>query len=263
MNAPERTYKPTMEIIADLHTHTLASTHAFNTVTEMARRAQELGHWALAVTDHGPAMPDAPHPWHFYNMARLPDFIEGVWLLRGIEANVLNAAGTLDFTAEQFSRMHLDWVVASMHNDIYDGGRTFAPVEEVTALWLNVAKDPQVDMIGHCERPNYAFDYDRVAREFAHTGKVVELNANSAVVRPGGEETMKQLVLACKKHDVLLALNSDGHSIYHLGQVKNVAALAAEVEYPKELIVNASRKNLARTLREHGRAIAEKMEADV
>lgn len=252
-----------MEIIADLHTHTLASTHAFNTVTEMARRAKALGHWALAVTDHGPAMPDAPHPWHFYNLARLPEFIEGVWLLRGAEANVLNAEGALDFTPDQFSRMQLDWVIASMHNDIYDGGRTRAGAEEVTQLWLNVAQNPQVDMIGHCERPNYPFDYDRVAREFARTGKVVELNANSAVVRPGGEENMKRLVLACKKHGVLLALNSDGHSIYHLGKVGAVAQLAEEVEYPKELIVNANRENLVRTLRAHGRAIAEKMEAEV
>ena len=42
-----------MEIIADLHTHTLASTHAFNTVTEMARAAYEMGHKAIAITDHG------------------------------------------------------------------------------------------------------------------------------------------------------------------------------------------------------------------
>ena len=39
-----------MEIIADLHTHTLASTHAFNTVTEMARAAYEMGHKAIAIT---------------------------------------------------------------------------------------------------------------------------------------------------------------------------------------------------------------------
>ena len=144
-----------MEIIADLHTHTLASTHAFNTVTEMARRAKELGHWALAVTDHGPAMPDAPHVWHFYNLARLPDFIEGVWLLRGVEANVLDPKGTLDLSPEQLSRLKLDWVIASMHTDIYDGGRRRAGAEEITQLWLNVAKNPHVDMIGHCERPDY------------------------------------------------------------------------------------------------------------
>ena len=32
-----------MKLIADLHTHTLYSDHAFNTVTEMITQAQQLG----------------------------------------------------------------------------------------------------------------------------------------------------------------------------------------------------------------------------
>ena len=40
-----------MNIIADLHMHTMVSNHAFNTVTEMARRACELGMFAAALTD--------------------------------------------------------------------------------------------------------------------------------------------------------------------------------------------------------------------
>ena len=46
-----------MQIIADLHTHTLSATHAFNTLDEMAAKAAALGYAALAITDHGPAMP--------------------------------------------------------------------------------------------------------------------------------------------------------------------------------------------------------------
>ena len=75
-----------MNIIADLHMHTMVSNHAFNTVTEMARRACELGMFAAALTDHGPSMPDAPHPWYFYNLTTLPSRIEGIWLLKGVEA---------------------------------------------------------------------------------------------------------------------------------------------------------------------------------
>ena len=61
-----------MQIIADLHTHTLSATHAFNTLDEMAAKAAALGYAALAITDHGPAMPDAPHMWHFANQTALP-----------------------------------------------------------------------------------------------------------------------------------------------------------------------------------------------
>ena len=66
-----------MQIIADLHTHTLSATHAFNTLDEMAANAAALGYAALAITDHGPAMPDAPHMWHFANQTALPLVLHG------------------------------------------------------------------------------------------------------------------------------------------------------------------------------------------
>ena len=125
-----------MNIIADLHMHTMVSNHAFNTVTEMARRACELGMFAAALTDHGPSMPDAPHPWYFYNLTTLPSRIEGIWLLKGVEANVRGADGSLDIEPQEFERMQLDWVIASIHSD------TLCPSlseDEATQLWLNVA----------------------------------------------------------------------------------------------------------------------------
>ena len=70
-----------MQMIADLHTHTLCATHAYNTFTEMAAAAKEIGYCALAVTDHAPAMPDSPHAWHFQNWSAMPREIGGVVML--------------------------------------------------------------------------------------------------------------------------------------------------------------------------------------
>ena len=50
-----------MKIIADTHTHTIASTHAYSTLLENVGYAKKAGLRAIAITDHGPAMPDAPH----------------------------------------------------------------------------------------------------------------------------------------------------------------------------------------------------------
>ena len=72
-----------MQMIADLHTHTLCATHAYNTFTEMAAAAKEIGYCALAVTDHAPAMPDSPHAWHFQNWSAMPREIGGVVMLYG------------------------------------------------------------------------------------------------------------------------------------------------------------------------------------
>ena len=68
-------------IIADLHTHTLASTHAYSTVQEMAVSAHEKGLFALALTDHARTMPGAPGPWFFTAMRELPLLYKGVLLL--------------------------------------------------------------------------------------------------------------------------------------------------------------------------------------
>ena len=46
-----------MTDIIDLHTHTLASMHAYSTIREMAAAAKEKGLALLGISDHAPAMP--------------------------------------------------------------------------------------------------------------------------------------------------------------------------------------------------------------
>lgn len=43
-------------LLADLHTHSVASGHAYSTINELAAMARERGLQAIAVTDHGPAI---------------------------------------------------------------------------------------------------------------------------------------------------------------------------------------------------------------
>ena len=175
-----------MQIIADLHTHTLSATHAFNTLDEMAAKAAALGYAALAITDHGPAMPDAPHMWHFANQTALPLVLHGVAMMYGAEANVMDTNGGLDFAQSRLRA--LDWVVASIHSPCIPGLLT---EKEATRLWLALAENPYVDCIGHSEQQNYRYDYDLVTKAFAKNHKVVELNGNSVNVRRDGIPNMK------------------------------------------------------------------------
>ena len=135
-----------MQMIADLHTHTLCATHAYNTFTEMAAAAKEIGYCALAVTDHAPAMPDSPHAWHFQNWSAMPREIGGVVMLYGAEANVMDTKGGLDLSESQLKAQ--DWVVASIHSSCVPGLLTR---REANRLWLAVAENPYVDTIGHSE----------------------------------------------------------------------------------------------------------------
>lgn len=243
------------EIVADLHTHTLVSNHAFNTITEMAAKAKAIGYKALAITDHGCAMPDSPHPWYFYNLRRLPDVMEGIPVLKGVEANVLDLKGTLDFAPEDLEK--LDWVIASIHSDCLPGRLS---QDQATELWLKVAENPFVDMIGHSEQARHVYDYDAVAKVFAQKHKVVELNGNSAVVRPEGAGNMKALALACKKNGCRIALNTDAHSIYLLeAGVEALAELLREINFPEELVVNTSGRRLREELKIHNKKIVERI----
>ncbi|MEG0339675.1 MAG: PHP domain-containing protein [Oscillospiraceae bacterium] len=234
--------------MADLHTHTLVSNHAYNTITEMITKAKELGLAAMAVTDHAPALPDSAHPWYFYNLTRLPPVIDGVVLLRGVEMNVLDTKGTLDFTQEELKGYNFDWIVASIHHDAYGHIPTKA---EATESWMNIAQNPYVDIIGHSEQ--YPCCFDTVVKEMMRNNKLIEINANSALVRPGKEENMRCLIRACVDNNAYIAVNSDAHSIYNLAQSSTVAGMLNEVSYPQELIVNTDRKRFINMLQSHNK----------
>ena len=46
-----------MTDIIDIHTHTLASVHAYSTIREMAAAAKAKGLALLGISDHAPALP--------------------------------------------------------------------------------------------------------------------------------------------------------------------------------------------------------------
>ena len=244
-----------MQIIADLHTHTLSATHAFNTLDEMAAKAAALGYAALAITDHGPAMPDAPHMWHFANQTALPPVLHGVAMMYGAEANVMDTNGGLDFAQSRLRA--LDWVVASIHSPCVPGLLTR---KEANRIWLAVAENPYVDCIGHSEQENYRYDYDLVTKAFARNHKVVELNGNSFNVRRDGIPNMRALLRACLANGCHISVDSDAHSTHQLQHgLTALYAMLEEMQFPQELIVNATRENLVQELQLHGKPCAEEV----
>ena len=47
-----------MDILLDVHTHTIVSGHAFSTLTEMATEARRRGLKVFGITEHAPSLPD-------------------------------------------------------------------------------------------------------------------------------------------------------------------------------------------------------------
>ncbi|MEG2429286.1 MAG: PHP domain-containing protein, partial [Oscillospiraceae bacterium] len=168
-----------MKIIADTHTHTLASTHAYSTILENAKFAKETGMVYLAMTDHAPSLTDAPHLWHFHNLRVLPEEIYGVKILKGCEVNILNKNGDLDM---DFSDEHCDllnWIVTSFHSPTCEP----MSVQDTTNAYLNIAKNPRVDVIGHSGTASYEYDYETAIKAFRDNNKLVEINEASFNIR--------------------------------------------------------------------------------
>lgn len=223
----------------DLHTHTIASTHAYCTLLEMADAAAQKGLKAIAMTDHGPGMPDGPHPWHFGNLRTLPPYIKGVRVLHGVEANIMDYEGTLDI--EERYQEELDWVIASYH----DPCRLPGTVEQHTRSYLKLAENPYLDVIGHSGTGSYAYDYEKVIPVFKAKGKLVEINSHSFAGREGAKENCRTIALLCKQYEVPIVVNSDAHSVFTLGDLSDALAMLSEIAFPLELVVNRTLDNLA------------------
>ncbi len=226
-----------MQFIADMHTHTVASTHAYSTITENAVWAHGHGIKYLGMTDHGPAMQDAPDTWHFENLRILPDIIEGVRVFRGIEADILGTDGSTDIYPEK-ERIYygiLEWVNVSLHQ------QTFAPatVKEHTKAYLNVLKNKYVDVISHPDGKKFDFDFDEVARACADGGRLIELN--ECRLERGGEsvERYTRILECCAKHGTRIIVGSDAHFYTRIGAFEKAEKLLTETGFPEELVINA------------------------
>ncbi len=235
-----------MQIVADLHTHTIASTHAYSTVYEMARGAKNRGLIAIGITDHGPDMVDGPHEWHFSNLDILPRQIEGVTVIRGIEFNIC-PGGELDHMKES-SLKPIEFALASFHECC------FAPATkaEHTAALEVVLRDKRVNALGHLGNANYDFDKEYIISQCNQYDKLVEINGNSFAIRKGSRENCTEIAQLCKKHQVPIVLNSDSHIEYRVGYVDHALSMLEEIEFPEELIINSSRERLDTYFRGRG-----------
>lgn len=221
-----------IKILTDTHTHTCASTHALSTVVENVSVAKQRGIELLAVTDHAPALPDAPHVWHFNTLKGLPREIDGVKLLFGIEGSILDTDGNLD--VPRYLQESLDLMIASIHDPLYHP----RSVEEHTKTYLNVLKNPHVDILGHTGTPGYEYDIEAVVTAAREAGACVEINNHSFAVRAGCAENCRKIAEMCKKTGTKIVVSSDAHNCFEIGDFPVALRMLEEIDFPETLIMN-------------------------
>jgi putative hydrolase len=227
-----------MKLIADLHVHTVSSGHAYSTLEEYVAQAKKIGLEGFAIADHGPAMPGGPHYYHFSNMRMIPRQIDGVKVLRGIEANIINDKGEIDMSAEDLKWGKLDIVMVAMHPRVgYEEGES---AEKNTEVLIKAMSNPVVNVIAHPGNPKYPVNIKKIVASAKERGVLLEINNSSDLSRPGSRERCLEVAREVKRQGWKVVLGTDSHISSMLGVFDEALKLIAEAGLTEEDVVNTS-----------------------
>lgn len=223
--------------ILDLHTHTIMSGHAYNTMQGMIRSASEKGVQLLGITEHAPRIPGACHPFYFINFKVVPREQFGVKLMLGCELNIIDYEGHIDLEPRYLAG--LDYGIASIHEPCYDSGT----VAQNTAAYLGAMKHPAVHIIGHPDDGRFPIDYETLVCAAKEHHVLLEVNSSSLhpeCHRLNARENYITMLELCRKHKVSIIMDSDAHADADVGNHTRARALLEEIGFPEELVVNTS-----------------------
>ena len=226
-----------MDYLLDVHTHTIASGHAYNTIMEMAKAGFDKGLKLLGITEHAPMMPGTCHAMYFHNLKVVPRTMCGIELMLGAELNILDYDGHIDLDTRVLKQ--LDLKIASLHSVCIQPGTR----KENTQAVLGAIHNPLVDIIGHPDDGRYEIDYEALVQGAKEYGKVLELNNHSMdpdCNRQNAVENDTVVLNLCKKYQVPVVMDSDAHFDLLIGEFDLARDLLEKLDFPEELVLNRS-----------------------
>ena len=224
-----------MKIELDVHTHTIASGHAFSTLQEMAQAAAGKGLKVLGITEHSPGIPGTCHPIYFRNLHVVPRRMYGIELLLGAEINILDGKGNLDLD-EDYMKM-LDIRIAGIHSLCYKHG----PIDENTHGMVQAIRNPFIHIISHPGDGTAALHFEPMVLAAKEHHTLLEINNSSLKPtrnKPDARENNLTILRLCKKYEVPVILGSDAHISFDIARYDNLYELLQLTGFPEELIMN-------------------------
>jgi len=237
-----------MYLVADTHTHTIASGHAYSTLGDMARAAADKGLTAIAITDHGPAMPGGAHNFHFLNSRVWPETLYGVRVLKGAEVDIIDGNGKLDLPEDLLGQLDLN--IASTHPPTYIGSVERA---DITRALLRVMETSAIHVIGHPDDSRFPVDFSELARAAADTGTLLEVNNNSLrpdAFRENARDNCVEMLSQCEKYGAMVTVSSDAHIDKDVGNFVYALELLTETGFPEKLVATTSLEKLLNIIRQ-------------
>lgn len=224
-----------MRTLLDVHTHTIASGHAFSTMQEMAQAAAEKGLQLLGITEHAPGIPGTCAPIYFKNLRCVPRQMYGVELMLGVELNILNYQGDIDMEEELLSR--LDLRIAGIHSLCYTPGTT----DENTAAMIGAIRNPWVDIISHPGDGTASLHFEPIVLAAKEHHTLLEINnssLNPIRQKVAARDNNLEILRLCKRYETPVILGSDAHISFDIANYDHLHELLRLTEFPEALIMN-------------------------
>ena len=224
-----------MKIELDVHTHTIASGHAYSTLQEMAKAASEKGLKLLGITEHTSGIPGTCNPIYFRNLHVIPRQMYGVELLLGAEINIIDSTGQIDADEDLMKR--LDLRIAGIHLLCYHHGT----VEENTQGMIKVISNPSIQIISHPGDGTAKLNFEPIVLAAKEHRTLLEINNSS--LKPcrnkvEARENNLAILRLCKQYEVPVVLGSDAHISFDVARYDFIEELLQETEFPEGLIMN-------------------------
>ena len=213
-----------MNIELDVHTHTIASGHAFSTLQEMAQAAAAKGLKLLGITEHSSGIPGTCDPIYFRNLHVVP-----------AEINITDFDGNIDM--DEFYLRMLDIRIAGIHSLCYTHGTK----EQNTQGMANVISNPYINIISHPGDGTASLDFEPLVLASKEHHTLLEINNSSLKPcrnKPEARSNNLEILRLCKKYEVPVILGSDAHISFDIAEYGYAMQLLAETEFPEGLIMN-------------------------
>lgn len=212
-----------------------------DSIEAMAREAKKQGLEYIAITDHTRdlAMTGGMDEKKLLSQMREIDKIneklktqgEKFRVLKGAEVNI-RKDGTLDIADEVLAK--LDVVGISVHSNFK------MTKKDMTARIVKAMGNPHADILFHptgrliAKREAYQVDMDEVIATAKETGTILEINAFPERLDLADSNIKKAAEAGCK-----MAIDSDAHSISHLGYLRYGIAQARRGWAEQQDIINS------------------------
>lgn len=234
-----------------MHTHTTYS-HGKNTIAEMVEQGRKIGLKAITISDHGRSHPMfGIQKKNFAKMRAEIDALnqkyDDIDIYLSVESNITGADGNIDIGDEE--KKYCDWISAGYHygyipasiKDIFvfaipNYAARVLPFlrKQVVAMntrtYIKMMERNDIKLITH-PGDKMPINIEPVAKAAAEYGVILEIN-------PRHDHLSADEIKVAMKYPVSFAINSDAHSIYALGDMRNTPATIKASGIPITRIIN-------------------------